>query len=183
MRFLCQRQQLLQATVVLMAILAAEAAQAVPITRTFAFSFTGFPAGSPQSAVVGSFGVTFDPTLFQDDLVANFVNLSINGVTYTTTNTRVDHNLPDRIIFGGILLTHNSLHDNSDDFILAFHNTSGSPVYENFFYTVVGRTGFFGPATVSLTAPAAVSVAEPASLTLLGLGLAALGMMRRRKKP
>jgi ABC-type sugar transport system permease subunit len=181
MRFL-QCKQPLRAILVLVTFLAAAAAQAVPITRTFNFSFTNFPAGSPQSAVIGSFGVTFDPTLFQDDLVANFVNLSINGVTYTTANTRVDHNLPDRLIFGGILLTNNSLHDNSDDFILAFHNTTGTPVYENFFYTVVGRTGFFGPATVSLTATTAVSIPEPDSLALLGLGLGAFGMMRRRKK-
>jgi len=182
-------RRLTPGTLAVLLALVAGSASALPITASF--SVTGFPAGAPADPVSGTIVWEADsPTAPIQSLTS--ISLTIDGHAYSLAE--VGFLSPffgtTDLIAGNVsnLLT---LWVGTDDFVLAFDRATATP--NHFGYISADVPNFFlGQQFTSFSitagaarAPAAVgagSVPEPATLTLLGVALAA-GACARRRRP
>ena len=107
------------------------AASADPLSVTYDFTASNFSDGiidgtpPPVDSVAGSFGFTFEPGIFNLEIAADFVNLSILGFDYTIDNTVVGIFASGSfaaIIFGGLNSGSGGTSAFTNDFVLKLYS-------------------------------------------------------------
>jgi len=175
----CVRRLILAALVL---GISSTAAQASLITLSYDFTASGFlPAGAPVDPVTGSFFVMFD----------NSADI-INDTNITITNLNIALGSPasftylsggDSLFVGGLDAGALDFVPETDDFVLGIGNASTSAIFGAALdYSQAGIEGekkSFQSTDIALTPSA---VAEPATLSLFGLGLAGMGVRRWRQR-
>jgi hypothetical protein len=155
-------------------------AHAAPITLNFDFSASAFGPDAPVDPVVGSFSVTFDNATEVTDVTS--------GISLTGLNIPLDSvpaftyviGLADFLFIGGLDSGADGVTTVSDDFSLGIELTpTGTPTSASFFYSQTA-SGVFFASTVTLTPSQPTPIPEPATLTVLGLSLAGIGLRQWR---
>jgi hypothetical protein len=142
--FLRQAARSLRTPIVaLTLLLSAVAALAAPITKTFSFTASGFPAGSPVATVQGSFTVTWDPTV---PVTNQSTGLTQHSLNLPYDGTLVFTSAQDTLVIGAGVDGAGFVHANTDDFFVFI---SGATTATPTFTVVYAQVGLPGIAPVS----------------------------------
>ena len=152
----------------------ASAANATIISKTYAFSVE---TNGPISVHSGQFSYDYDTELNVYTLTS--FDFALEGYIFTLDEVGII-TFSDRILFGATIAGPVAVAQGVYDFWLVYRST---PQMNDFHYSVAGGSGSWGgiPTFTEIVDP--VGVSEPASLGLIGAGLAgiALAATRRRK--
>ena len=183
-------------------------AGAVPISEDINFSLSGFVdiTGSvppPITLITGSITVTYDPALTYNNDTSHIVVHSLTGISVDSALGFTYQN--GFLEFGGIQNNADFVSSNTNDLVVSFNVTdpnhpqfvpcstpgftcgtyTGSSLVEAAGYTRVGsNTGWFYGAPESVVSPMPINapVPEPETVSLLAIGLAAIGWLRRKRR-
>ena len=156
-------------------------------TTTFDVSFSAsnfFPAGAPKDPVIGSFTVTFDPTI-------NYFTDTTTGITLNTLNINLGstfgflyNSTSGAFEVGGTASGVFAVTNNTDDFQLFIANfLSGTPTISTFFYSQASNADIFDAnAAASSVSVSLAATPLPAALPLFATGLGVMGFLARRRK-
>lgn len=171
------------------------------VTETFTFTATGLdPPGGPVAIQTGSFTLTFDPTLTYIDAPLSAISLTVDGHTYSLSDTGFFTNPPGapafELGFGAPPNGLNGVGAGANDFELAGQvDASGNVIPGTWAYCyglasspnvgwcAGGDLGGAGSSVVVESKPASVTSApEPPVIVLLGFGLACVGLAAHRRR-
>jgi len=158
-------------------LLNVNSAHAALISLNYNFSASGFNAGAPFDPVTGSFSVTFD------NAVGQLINVT-TGVSLTT-NVPIDpvigfdYRTGDFLYIGRVEVFNLSVATN--DFVLQVSNASTNPTLVLLWYSRPG-SDLFEATSFSLTPSSPAAVPEPATFSLLALGLVGIAGRRWRQR-
>jgi PEP-CTERM motif len=166
----------------LSALIAAAPGHATVISRTIEFTASDLDFSAPVDPVVGSFSITFDNAVTVLNQTSGIGLISLN-IVLEASGVGFDYfsGGDDTLVIGGVLGGVSTISGNVDDFLLVIDNVSTAPVFQFFFYSQADaiNNAHFARNLNGTVGP--IAVPEPASLALLGAGIVAAALSRRRK--